>query len=82
MVVNVVNAFSQFYNFSAVRVCGNCHVARRIKVNTNPADFIEHGKMNFNHLSAGKSCCDTIRKLLLKLSFFKTHLLLMIIIAG
>jgi len=46
-------------------------MARCIEVDSDPADFIEHGKMNFNHLSAGKSCCDTIRKLKLKLSFLK-----------
>jgi len=70
MMVNMVNAFSQFDNFSAAKVRGNCHMARRVEVDSNPADFIENCKMNFNHLSVGKSCCDTIRKLLMNVSFF------------
>jgi hypothetical protein len=43
MMVNMVNAFSQFDNFSAARVGGNRHMARRIEVDSNPADFIENG---------------------------------------
>jgi len=42
MMVNMVNAFSQFDNFSAAKVRGNCHMARRVEVDSNPADFIEN----------------------------------------
>ena len=67
--MKMVNAFSQFDNFSAARVRGNRHMARRIEVDSNPADFIENGYLNFNHLSVWKSFCDTIRKLLKLISF-------------
>jgi hypothetical protein len=38
-------------------------MARGVQVNTNPADLIERGEMNFNHLSVKNSDCDTIRTL-------------------
>jgi len=42
MMVNMVNAFSQFDNFSAAKVRGNRPMARRVEVDSNQADFIEN----------------------------------------
>ena len=61
MIVNIVNAFSQFDNFSAVWISSNRHVTGCIEIYTDPVDFIENGEMNFNHLSVWKSDCDTLQ---------------------
>lgn len=62
--MNIMNAFSQFDNFTTAGVSSNRHMTGCGEVDADPVDFIENGEMNFNHLSVWKSDCDTLHKIL------------------